>query len=116
VLTAKGSIVQEAVMPTFIVECYWPGITHAQAKHALRSTGRPENTTAARVPARALGCILVPSDGMAIFLFESPSSAELLNAARKTELPFDRIVESIHVGFNEGDQKPTPANRPWRSQ
>jgi hypothetical protein len=30
---------------------------------------------------------------------------ELLEAARKTELPFDRIVESIYVGFNEAEQK-----------
>ncbi len=91
-------------MPTFIVECYWPRITHAQAK-PLCSTGRTENATATRAPTRALGCILVPSDGMAIFLFESPSSVELLDAARKTELPFDRIVESIPIGFNEAEQK-----------
>jgi hypothetical protein len=92
-------------MPTFIVECYWPGITHAQAKHALYSTGRAENATATEAPARALGCILVPSDGMAIFLYESPSSVELLEAARKTDLPFDRIVESVYVGFNDAEQK-----------
>ena len=91
-------------MPTFIVECYWPGITHAQANRALCSTGPTENATATRAPARALGCILVPSDGMAIFLFESPSSVELLEAARRTELPFDRIVESIPIGFNEAEQ------------
>ena len=91
-------------MPTFIVECYWPRITHAQAKHALCSTGRTENATTTRAPTRALGCILVPSDGMAIFLFESPSSVELLDAARKTELPFDRIVESIPIGFNGAEQ------------
>jgi len=42
---------------------------------------------------------------MAIFLFESPSSVELLDAARNTELPFDRIVESIPIGFNEAEQK-----------
>ena len=92
-------------MPTFIVESYWPGITHAQAQRALCSTGRAENATDNRAPARALGCILVPSDGMAIFLFQSPSSVELEEAARKTELPFDRIVESIHVGFDEAEQK-----------
>jgi hypothetical protein len=91
-------------MPTFIVECYWPRITHAQAKHALCSTGRTD-ATATRAPTKALGCILVPSDGMAIFLFESPSSVELLDAARNTELPFDRIVESIPIGFNETEQK-----------
>ena len=90
-------------MPTFIVECYWPGITHAQAKHALCSTGRTENATATRAPTKALGCILVPADGMAIFLFESPSSVERLDASRKTELPFDRIVESIPIGFNEAE-------------
>jgi hypothetical protein len=91
-------------MPTFIVECYWPGITLAQAQHALCSTGRTENATATRAPSRALGCILVPPDGMAIFLFESASALELLEAARTTELPFDRIVESIYIGFDEPEQ------------
>ena len=77
-------------MPTFIVECYWPGITEAQVSDVLTLVERPS---------RALGCILVPSDGMAIFLFLSPSSIRLSEAARRAELPFDRIVESIHVGF-----------------
>jgi hypothetical protein len=103
-------------MPTFVVECYWPRITPAQAMHALGSTGCTEGATSARATARALGCILVPSDGMAIFLFESPSSSELLEAARKAELPFDRIVESIHVDFNEAEQKPAPANRRRRRE
>jgi hypothetical protein len=97
-------LVQEAVMPTFIVECYWPGITHAQARHALCSTGGTENATATRARARPLGCILVPSDGMAIFLFQSPSFAEVGEAAERAELPFDRIVESIQVSVNEAEQ------------
>ena len=80
-------------MPTFVVECYWPGITEVQASAAL---------TRVEDPIQALGCILVPSDGMAIFLFWSPSSIRLSETSRLAELPFDRIVESVHVGFGRG--------------
>ena len=56
-------------MPSFVVECYWPGITEEQVRHALALVGRARNGSGAGEPVSRLGCILVPSDGMAVFLF-----------------------------------------------
>jgi len=86
-------------MPTFVVECYWPGITEEQVRHALARLGRVGVGAATDESAGRLGCILVPADGMAIFLFRAPSALRLAETAQQAGLPFDRIVESIHVGF-----------------
>ena len=45
---------------------------------------------------RPLGCILVPSDGLALFLF-SGTVAGIRMVSQQAELPFDRIVESIPI-------------------
>jgi hypothetical protein len=50
---------------------------------------------------RSLGCILVPSDGMVLFLFRGPSEDLVRERSENAEVPFDRIVESIHVGLGE---------------
>jgi hypothetical protein len=90
-------------MPTFIVECYWPGITEAQVRHALALVGRVGNKGGSGEAVGRLGCILVPADGMAIFLFHAPSALRLTQIAQQAGLPFDRIVESIHVRFGDDD-------------
>jgi hypothetical protein len=88
-------------MPTFVVECYWPAITEEQVRHALALLGPAKNAAGTRESIGHLGCILLPSDGMAIFLFRAPSALRLSQTAQQAGLPFDRIVESIHVGFGE---------------
>jgi hypothetical protein len=100
-------------MPTFVVECYWPGITEEQVRHALALVERVRNGAATGDSVDRLGCILVPTDGMAIFLFRAPSALRLAETAQQSGLPFDRIVESIPVGFSgthgellEGDPHP----------
>jgi len=82
-------------MPTFVVECYWPGITEEQVRHALALIGRARNEGETAEPVSRLGCILLPADGMAIFLFRAPSAPRLAETAQQAGLPFDRIVESI---------------------
>ncbi len=51
-----------------------------------------------------LDCILLPSDGMALFLVRAPNESWVKDQSGLSELPFDRIVESIQVGF---DQQPS---------
>jgi hypothetical protein len=92
-------------MPTFVVECYWPGITEEQVRHALALVGRARNEGETAEPVGRPGCILVPADGMAIFLFRAPSAPHLAETAQQAALPFDRIVESIHIGFSETDRE-----------
>jgi hypothetical protein len=86
---------------TFVVECYWPEITEEQVKEALSRvaplpvSGRPADEV------ESAGCILIPSDGMALFLFRGASEDLVRERSENAEVPFDRIVESIHVGFIE---------------
>lgn len=58
---------------------------------------------------RSFGCILVPSDGLALFLFSAPSEDAVRRLGQLAEIPFDRIVESILVGFG---QPPEVRSRP----
>jgi hypothetical protein len=44
-----------------------------------------------------LGCILVPSDGLALFLVAGPSADLIRDVGERIQLPFDRIVESISI-------------------
>jgi hypothetical protein len=61
-------------MPTFMVECYWPGITEEHVKQALTLLSEAERRPSAGEAVTSLGCILVLSDGMAIFLFEAAAT------------------------------------------
>jgi len=86
---------------TFVVECYWPRIVEGESwevPHALFRVGREDSLADA---VRSIGCILVPSDGMALFLFSAPSEDAVTRVGQLAEIPFDRIVESILVGFGQ---------------
>ena len=45
----------------------------------------------------SLGCILVPSDGMVLFLFRGRSAALVQDLSAQSEVPFDRIVEAMQI-------------------
>ena len=85
-------------MPTYMVECYWPEITEKQARGALTSVTQSQNASGASDQVQAIGCFLIPSDGMAIFLFVGPSADMVKEAGKLTNLPFDRIVETFQSG------------------
>jgi len=81
-----------------MVECYWPGIEQdadAALRRVSRLTGLAGNGGVA-----ALGCIIVPSDGLALFLFRAPSEASVRSMSELAEVPFDRVVESINIGLD----------------
>jgi hypothetical protein len=44
---------------------------------------------------RYLGCIFVPSDGMALFMFEADDDDAVGELSWLAEVPFDRIIESV---------------------
>lgn len=91
-------------MPTYVVECYWPEITEDEANEALAGIARTQQNAAARNQVRPLACILVPSDGMALFLIDGPSEASISEAGRLIQLPFDRIVESFPIVPRRGSE------------
>jgi hypothetical protein len=92
-------------MRTFVVECYWPGMIELEARATLDRVVRLGGEALPGQSVRLLGCIVLPTDGMALFLFNAPSEAVLKHIGGLAELPFDRVVESVLVGF---DQQPRP--------
>jgi hypothetical protein len=107
-----------AATGTFVVECYWPDMTEEHVEDALERLARSGGEGPDRDPVRSLGCILVPSDGMALFLFRGPSSAMVRDHSEKAEVPFDRIVESIQIGLGASRAGPAPPirARPMRTR
>jgi hypothetical protein len=86
---------------TFVVECYWPEITEEQAREALSRVAPLQVSSGPADEVRSLGCILVPSDGMVLFLFRGPSEDLVRERSERAEVPFDRVVESIQIGVGE---------------
>jgi hypothetical protein len=101
----------EPPTPTYIVECYWPDISQHQAKVALAGIARSQEGVSTTDRVWPLGCILVPPDGLALFLVASPSADLVRDVGERIQLPFDRIVESISIAavttptvyINEGE-------------
>jgi hypothetical protein len=93
----RGESHQEAATATYVVECFWPAVTADAAKEALAGIANAQKDAATSNQVRPLACILVPSDGMALFLILGPSLADVRQAAELIQLPFDRIVESLTI-------------------
>jgi hypothetical protein len=91
-------------MQTFIVECFWPAMLEEDARNTLDRVIHLGGGTSPVWSVRSLGCVLVPSDGMALFLFRAPNEDVVRRVGQLADLPFDRIVESVLVGFG---QQPT---------
>jgi hypothetical protein len=88
-------------MPTFVVECYWPGRIEPEARNTLERIARLNREASPGQALRSLGCILIPSDGLALFLFSASDVDVVRRMGRLSEVPFDRIVESVHIGFDQ---------------
>jgi hypothetical protein len=87
----------EPPTPTYVVECYWPVISQHQARAALAGIARSQEGVSPTDRVWPLGCILVPSDGLALFLIAGPSADVIRDVGQRIQLPFDRIVESISI-------------------
>jgi hypothetical protein len=84
-------------MRTFLVECYWPDI-ETNAAMSTERICRLAARKGSKCSVRWLGCILLPSDGLTLFLFQAQSESEVMAFAQVAELPFDRVIEAIRVG------------------
>ena len=77
----------------YLAECLWPGVTEADLA-ALDARARAA-TTASEV--RYLGSRLVPSDEVVFCFFEGSSVEAIRVVAERAAIPFERILESVHV-------------------
>jgi predicted TIM-barrel fold metal-dependent hydrolase len=89
----------------FLVERYWPGISRdqlAEAEDRIRRAVR--DLTRAGVSIRALSSTFIPADEVVLTLFEATSEDDVLAAARRGEIAFDRVqpVEVSHLAPRGG--------------
>jgi hypothetical protein len=91
--------------PTYLVECYWPGLTvEAVAAADARARERAAVLRAQGSSVRFLGSLLVPGDEVAFFQFGGASADEVTRAAREAGLPLDRVVASLRLDATEHEQ------------
>lgn len=79
-------------MATFVVECYWPGVT-PDALQAPQAPFRAAIGERAAAPVHFLGVLLIVADEVAFWRFEADAPEAVDGVSRAAELSFDRILE-----------------------
>lgn len=89
-------------MTKFIVERTLPGITPDQLTAAA---GSAKGATAAMMeegtPVRYLRSTFIPSEEKCYCLFEGPSADDVRTANDRAQLPYERIVEAMHIASDD---------------
>lgn len=86
------------VAKTFLVECFWPGVTEpAHAEAAVRAEAAARELRSGGHGVRFLGSTLVPHDEVAFYRFAADSSGDVERASTLAELPFDRVLEYVEA-------------------
>jgi hypothetical protein len=79
---------------TYLVECYWPGVSEAQL---LRVMGRALRREAIWTDVTWVDSVLVLADEIVLCVFEGPSEHAVEAATRRAGLPAERVIESVRV-------------------
>lgn len=89
-------------MPKYMVERSLPGFTHEQVSAAAaRAKSTTAQMTEEGTPVRYLRSTFVPGEDKCFCLFEG-ESAELVEQANiRAELPFERVIEAVHVASED---------------
>jgi hypothetical protein len=74
---------------TYLVECYWPGVTEDSVAALTRSQAEGDVAW--------LESILVPEDEIVLCLFDGPSAEAVGCSSRRSGLPFERITRSVLI-------------------
>ena len=89
-------------MTKYVVERYLPGLTSDQLAAAAGSAKR---TTAAMrqegTPVQYLRSTFIPGEEKCFCLFEGPSAEAVRTANDRARLPYERIVEAMHIASEE---------------
>lgn len=88
---------------TYLVECFWPGVTREGVTAAnARARERAAALRREGSSLRFLGSLLIPSDEVVFFQFIAASSEEVVRASLEAKLPFDRVAASLWLEAGEG--------------
>lgn len=74
---------------TYLVECYWPGVTEESLTQLSRSSEAGDVAW--------LESILVPEDEIVLCLFEGPSEEAVRESSRRVGLPSERVTRSVRI-------------------
>ena len=89
-------------MSKYLVERHLPGITPEQLSAAA---GAAKSTTAAMAhegtPVRYLRSTFIPGEETCFCLFEGPSVEVVRTANDRAQLPYERIVEAMHLASDD---------------
>lgn len=86
-------------LDTFLVERYWPGVeveSMRAGEGRLRSV--VERLGIEGNPVRYVRSLIVPAEGVVFSVFVGRSAADVAEANRQAEVPFDRIVRAFEIG------------------
>jgi hypothetical protein len=81
-----------------MAECFWPGVTAqdvADAGERVRQTSQAINLEGGF--ARYLGSILVPTDEIALCLFEAASIDAAAEINERAAIPSERLLEVVRL-------------------
>jgi hypothetical protein len=89
-------------MAKYMVERSLPGLSGDQlAAAAAKAKVTTAEMSRQGVPVRYLRSTFVPGENKCYCLFEGPSEQAVRDANERAELPFERIVEAVHVSSEE---------------
>ena len=89
-------------MSKYLVERYLPGLTPDQLAAAAGSAKRTTETmTQEGTPVQYLRSTFIPGEEKCFCLFEGPSAEVVRTANDRAQLPYERIVEAMHVASDD---------------
>jgi len=101
-------LMASSVRPTFLVERYAPDLSVDRLRLAGRRAEEAAPLIAPGARTRYLGSILLPSDEMALCLFEGTSEEVVRGAVERASLGFERITRAVPVDRRARGAKETP--------
>jgi hypothetical protein len=89
-------------MPKYMVERYLPGFTPEQLAAAAGAAKRvTAEMTQQGTPIRYLRSTFLPGEEKCFCLFDGPSADMVKQANERAQLPFERVVEALHVASED---------------
>ncbi len=91
---------------SYLVECYWPGISAEQLAAAARRAQQAAVDLRRQGRAlRFLGSILVPADEIVFCLFDG-AEADVRTVSEQAGVPYERVLESVRIDGSQSGEEP----------
>ncbi len=89
-------------MPKYMVERHLPGITSDQlSAAATRAKSVTAQMSDEGTPVRYLRSTFVPGEEKCFCLFDGPSADAVEQANKRAEIPYERVVEAMHIASDD---------------